>query len=164
MGKRIVLFVGLIVGSWALAPPAHAVDDQDCGDFPSQEAAQQHLREDPSDPDGLDGNDHDGIACEDRPAPRDENPVFVSSGTAAPTPTTQSAAAAPSPTAAAAASVANTGSNHAAPLTAAGLTLVLLGWALVRTGWGPMMRLSPAGTRARHLMDDALGSGWDNRA
>ena len=55
--------------------PARAVDDQNCSDFPSQAAAQQHLREDPSDPDGLDGNDNDGIACESNAAPYDRTPV-----------------------------------------------------------------------------------------
>src|SRR6266542_6514897 len=63
------------------APAALAVDNQDCSNFPSQAAAQAHLRADPSDPDGLDahigpadGNDRaggDGIACQSRPAPFD---------------------------------------------------------------------------------------------
>lgn len=58
---------------------ARAADDQNCSDFPSQAAAQQHLRDDPSDPDGLDG-DNDGIACESNPSPYDNQPVDRSGG------------------------------------------------------------------------------------
>jgi hypothetical protein len=58
----------------AFAGPARAADDQDCFDFPSQAAAQQHLRQDPSDPDNLDP-DGDGIACETNAAPFDTVPV-----------------------------------------------------------------------------------------
>jgi hypothetical protein len=50
------------------------VDDQDCSDFSSQAAAQQHLRDDPSDPDHLDP-DHNGIACESNSSPYDTVPV-----------------------------------------------------------------------------------------
>ena len=50
------------------AVPVAAQDDQNCDDFGSQAEAQLHFRADPSDPDGLDG-DNDGIACEDNPAP-----------------------------------------------------------------------------------------------
>jgi hypothetical protein len=47
------------------------VDDEDCEDFPNQRAAQQHYRQDTSDPDDLDG-DNDGIACEkELPCPCD---------------------------------------------------------------------------------------------
>jgi LPXTG-motif cell wall-anchored protein len=56
-----------------------------CDDFASQATAQAHLRSDPSDPDGLDG-DRDGIACERNPAPFDRNPVPRPAPT---TPTTQ---------------------------------------------------------------------------
>jgi LPXTG-motif cell wall-anchored protein len=84
----LVLALGLL---FAAAPAALALDDQNCtpSDFPSQAAAQAHLRADPSDPDGLDahvgpadGNDHaggDGIACASLPAPFDRRPVFASS-------------------------------------------------------------------------------------
>ena len=47
---------------------AIAQNDQNCDDFPSQAAAQAHLDDDPSDPDGLD-DDNDGIACEGNPPP-----------------------------------------------------------------------------------------------
>jgi hypothetical protein len=50
-------------------------DRYNCGDFASQAQAQAVLRADPRDPNGLDGNDNDGIACESRPSPFDRNPV-----------------------------------------------------------------------------------------
>lgn len=50
-------------------------DRYNCGDFASQAQAQAVLRADPSDPNGLDGNDNDGIACETRPSPIDRVPV-----------------------------------------------------------------------------------------
>lgn len=56
---------------------AFAQDDLNCDDFDSQAEAQQTLREDPSDPNGLDA-ENDGVACEvtDYPNPeRDEVPV-----------------------------------------------------------------------------------------
>src|SRR5215211_4810187 len=56
------------------APVALAQADLDCSYFPSQKAAQQELRRDPSDPNGLDA-DSDGIACENNPAPFDRRPV-----------------------------------------------------------------------------------------
>jgi hypothetical protein len=48
------------------ASPASA-DHLNCGDFDSQEAAQSVYDADPSDPNGLDGNDDDGLACESLP-------------------------------------------------------------------------------------------------
>ena len=68
----IVLLLFTAIGlraAWGLMPYADAQDDEEllfCEDFDSQAEAQQHLREDPSDPDELDeeeGED-DGIACE----------------------------------------------------------------------------------------------------
>lgn len=50
-------------------------DAFNCGDFRSQADAQAVLRADPSDPNRLDGNDNDGLACETNPAPRDLVPV-----------------------------------------------------------------------------------------
>ena len=44
-------------------PSGDASDPYDCSDFDSQEAAQQVLEDDPSDPSGLDGDDN-GEACE----------------------------------------------------------------------------------------------------
>nr|ART36860.1 D171 [uncultured bacterium] len=45
-----------------------------CEDFQNQADAQDFLRGDSNDPDGLDP-DNDGIACEDLPEPRDDTPV-----------------------------------------------------------------------------------------
>ncbi|HEX2191577.1 MAG TPA: hypothetical protein VHH09_00125 [Acidimicrobiales bacterium] len=42
--------------------------DLDCGDFTFREEAQAHLQAHPGDPDNLDGNDNDGLACEDLPS------------------------------------------------------------------------------------------------
>ena len=50
-------------------------DRYNCGDFASQAQAQAVLRADPRDPNRLDGNDNDGLACESNPAPRDPVPV-----------------------------------------------------------------------------------------
>jgi hypothetical protein len=50
-------------------------DRYNCGHFVSQADAQTVLRSDPSDPNRLDGNDRDGIACETNPAPYDRVPV-----------------------------------------------------------------------------------------
>jgi hypothetical protein len=94
--RRIALLVAVVAVA-ALATPAWAQDDQNCSDFPSQAAAQAHLRADPSDPDGLDahpgpadGNDQaggDGIACESNPAPFDREPVFAGPPPTEPPPT-----------------------------------------------------------------------------
>lgn len=91
--RRLLLAAALAVGCGvAFVGPAAAVDDQNCSDFPSQAAAQQHLREDPSDPDNLDGN-NDGVACEDNPAPYDTVPVpQATTGTTAPAPPTPTTA------------------------------------------------------------------------
>lgn len=42
--------------------------DLDCSDFAFQEDAQAELDADPTDPNGLDGNDDDGLACESLPS------------------------------------------------------------------------------------------------
>jgi hypothetical protein len=79
----LVLLIGIgLLAAWDLVPYAAAQDEEllFCEEFDSQAEAQQHLREDPSDPDELDeeeGED-DGIACEtfsyDNPE-EDLNPV-----------------------------------------------------------------------------------------
>jgi LPXTG-motif cell wall-anchored protein len=76
VARRLIPVVFLVLGALALVAPAALAqaDDQNCSDFSSQAAAQAHLRADPSDPDGLDG-DNDGIACESNPAPYDRTPV-----------------------------------------------------------------------------------------
>ena len=73
-------------GAWELMPSAEAQDILNCDDFDSQAEAQEELRSDPSDPNGLDGRPGDafegerGIACEDLPPPRDEEPVLPDDG------------------------------------------------------------------------------------
>jgi LPXTG-motif cell wall-anchored protein len=79
---RTVPVILMILGGLFLAAPVALAqaDDQNCADFASQADAQAHLRADPRDPDGLDGNDDDGIACEGNPAPFDLTPVVAASG------------------------------------------------------------------------------------
>ncbi len=48
-------------------PAASAQTDRNCDDFTYQEQAQAVYNADTSDPNGLDGNDNDGIACESLP-------------------------------------------------------------------------------------------------
>jgi hypothetical protein len=101
-----VLAIGGLVGAQGLAigiPVAEAVN---CGDFASQAAAQAYLRAAPSDPDGLDGNDDDGIACENRPEPKDLTPVAAAIGPyVAPTSPAATSTVAPTQTPAATATV-----------------------------------------------------------
>lgn len=77
MRKLLYLATLSMVATLLFAPAASAQDTLNCDDFTSQADAQAALRADPSDPNGLDGNDDDGIACESLPAPRDETPVVV---------------------------------------------------------------------------------------
>jgi LPXTG-motif cell wall-anchored protein len=81
VARRIIPVVLLVFGALVVAAPAALAQagDQDCSDFDSQAEAQGHLRADPSDPDGLDGSDNDGIACESLPAPYDRTPVVAAS-------------------------------------------------------------------------------------
>jgi micrococcal nuclease len=53
--------------SSAAASASHGYD-MNCSDFATQGEAQAHMEAHPGDPDGLDGNDHDGRACESLPA------------------------------------------------------------------------------------------------
>jgi len=50
----------------ATSSPSPSFSDRDCSDFDSQPEAQEVLEDDPSDPNGLDG-DYDGVACEELP-------------------------------------------------------------------------------------------------
>ena len=59
-----LLSIGLVVGT-ASAAGAQGLN---CSDFTYQEEAQANLDANPSDPNGLDGNDDDGIACESLPS------------------------------------------------------------------------------------------------
>jgi LPXTG-motif cell wall-anchored protein len=81
VARRIIPVVLLVFGALVVAAPAAFAQagDQDCSDFDSQAEAQAHLRANPSDPEGLDGSDNDGIACESLPAPYDRTPVVAAS-------------------------------------------------------------------------------------
>lgn len=54
--------------SAAAGTAAVAQDDLNCDDFEFQEDAQQVYDQDTSDPNGLDGDDQDGLACESLPS------------------------------------------------------------------------------------------------
>lgn len=71
-GRALAGSVGAALAALMLsAAPAlaHHSFDLDCADFSSQAAAQYHMNAHPGDPDGLDGNDDDGRACESNPCP-----------------------------------------------------------------------------------------------
>ncbi len=111
----------------AFAGPAQAVDDQDCFDFPSQAAAQQHLRQDPSDPDKLDP-DGDGIACETNAAPFDTVPVNTNATVQRQPATTTTTVATTTTTAVASGDLANSGPPaYVWALAVAGIAAVLGG-------------------------------------
>lgn len=63
-----LLLVGLGLSTWVQLPASARVD-RDCGDFPSQAAAQNFFNNaGPGDPHGLDA-DNNGVACESNPCP-----------------------------------------------------------------------------------------------
>lgn len=67
--RRLLLLAALcMVAALVFAPAALAQQDLNCSDFATQPEAQAELDADPSDPNGLDGNDNDGIACESLPS------------------------------------------------------------------------------------------------
>jgi micrococcal nuclease len=83
---------GIGEGSPGCTPPNRGpVGDKNCSDYPSQAAAQAVLRRAPEDPFGLDGpkgratTGIPGVACEDRPPPKDLRPA-PGYGGAPPTP------------------------------------------------------------------------------
>jgi len=68
---QLTLVIGVVVALGSAPAVAAARSDKDCSDFPSQRAAQIFFLKHGGpryDPDRLDA-DHDGIACEDNPAP-----------------------------------------------------------------------------------------------
>ena len=81
IAKRISCFAALCVSAMLMFAPPASAQGLNCDDFDSQAAAQQRLREDPSDPDGLDGPPGEaisgiaGVACEDLPPPENLVPV-----------------------------------------------------------------------------------------
>ena len=66
MTTKLLATTALLIALWAA--PAEAQDTLNCDDFATQEEAQAELERDPSDPNGLDGNDNDGRACESLPS------------------------------------------------------------------------------------------------
>jgi hypothetical protein len=66
--RRLLLAALCMAATFAFAPAAVAQDELNCEDFATQEEAQAELDADPSDPNGLDGNDNDGRACESLPS------------------------------------------------------------------------------------------------
>ena len=128
MLRRFCIVFGLVLVAAAWFVPAHAaIDDQNCEDFDSQAAAQQHLRNDPSDPDALDP-DNDGVACSVTNysnSARDTNPV----GRAGAPTTTARAGATTTTLLTLPTEVADTGA-FSATLFGAGLVLVGVGLSL----------------------------------
>ena len=90
--RRVLLAVLVTAVSLSVAQPAfanHGVD-LDCADFAFREDAQEHFNAHPGDPDGLDGNDNDRLACEHlprRPAPRQDQVVQTPGYPPGPAPT-----------------------------------------------------------------------------
>lgn len=84
-GLAAVALVALMRPAWG-----NHSGDLNCDDFQFQEDAQAHMEAHPGDPDNLDGNDNDGLACETLPSRR--------TGTTATTGTTGTTAATTSTT------------------------------------------------------------------
>jgi hypothetical protein len=70
---RTLGFVAVLGVALLIHP--HVALALNCSDFPSQAAAQAHLRQDPTDPDRIDA-DGDGLACENTQGPYDLDPVL----------------------------------------------------------------------------------------
>lgn len=66
--RHLLTFAAMLIALLVLAAPASAQDTLNCDDFDTQEEAQAVLDGDPSDPNRLDGNDGDGVACESLPS------------------------------------------------------------------------------------------------
>jgi hypothetical protein len=68
--KLRLITAGLVAVSATLvwSGAAGAQDVLNCDDFDFQEDAQAELDRNPADPNGLDGNDNDGLACESLPS------------------------------------------------------------------------------------------------
>lgn len=80
--KWILFAGGAIVAAIVLgATTAQAQDVYNCDDYTYQEEAQAVYDADPSDPNGLDG-DNDGIACEDLPSQGGAAPTSAAAPTA----------------------------------------------------------------------------------
>jgi hypothetical protein len=81
MIHRPLLLAALSVASVLVLSSPVLAQEMNCDDFPNQVAAQQALKDDSSDPEGLDGppgaafTGIQGVACEDLPPPINFNPV-----------------------------------------------------------------------------------------
>ncbi len=81
MIHRPLLLAALSVASVLVLSSPVSAQEVNCEDFPNQAAAQQALREDSADLEGLDGppgaafTGIPGVACEDLPPPTDFDPV-----------------------------------------------------------------------------------------
>ena len=78
--RPLLLATQTVASVLVLASPVSA-QEVNCDDFPNQAAAQQALKADSSDPEGLDGppgaafSGIPGVACEDLPPPTNFDPV-----------------------------------------------------------------------------------------
>ena len=78
---RLLLLAVLSVASVLVLSSPVLAQEVNCDDFPNQAAAQQALKDDSSDPQGLDGppgaasTGIQGVACEDLPPPANFDPV-----------------------------------------------------------------------------------------
>lgn len=71
IGRNVLVLLMAAAATFAMPGVANAThsSDVDCSDFGSQAAAQYHMNAHQGDPDGLDGSDDDGRACESSPCP-----------------------------------------------------------------------------------------------
>jgi hypothetical protein len=101
MMRWILCAVISVLITAVLLPVASAQENLSCLEFDSQAEAQQRLKEDPTDPDGLDGppgeafTGIEGVACEDLPPPEDLTPVLSSDDGLDPLPSTVNVKAQP---------------------------------------------------------------------
>jgi hypothetical protein len=83
--RPLLLAVQIVASVLVLASPVSA-QEVNCDDSPNQAAAQQALKDDSSDPEGLDGppgaafSGIPGVACEDLPPPTNFDPVDLGPG------------------------------------------------------------------------------------
>ena len=118
--------------------------DLECSDFTFQEDAQDELSLDPSDPYDLDGDDNDGVACEDLPRRSSVPPTTAAPSSSVVVPSVTSTVPRTTATAAAAEGLASTGSDLS-DMASTGAAMVWVGALLVVYG----TRLEPDGQRAR---------------
>lgn len=69
-----------ITGTFSAGSTPAAAENIECSMLNMQHIAQVLLRSDPSDPNGLDGPDDNGIACDDLPCPCNLEPVLEAIG------------------------------------------------------------------------------------